>query len=210
MTAFPAFTPMKIKLAAMAALSLLLAACGSLVGLPSSDPAARYTLRPPTDLESPRLPVVIMVAEPEAPAALDSERIALKPNELEVQYYANARWADRAPRLMQRHLIAALTGAVTDAGTETMPLPADYRVETSLLAMEAIYTGGKTPTIRVTLDAKLFARTPLALLDRRRFTAEVPARQDKLAVIMAAFDEAVANVTSDFTAWVLAASDSAQ
>lgn len=192
-------------LAGIATLALALTACGSLLGLPSSDPASRFTLREPPATATERLPVVIMIAEPQASASLDSERIALKPTDLEIQYYANARWADRAPRMLQNHLIAALSGAATDAGTEAMPLPADYRVETTLAAFEAVYAGRKTPTVHITLDVKLFSRTPLNLLDRRRFHAEVPAGQDTMASIAAAFDKATAEVTEEFVPWVLGA-----
>lgn len=203
MNTSPAIVFQLTRIVGIAAFCLTVAACGSLVGLPDNSPASRFMLRPPTVTTAERQSTVIMITEPQAPSALDSERIALRPNDLEIQYYANARWADRLPRMLQNHLIAALTDHVTDAGTETMPLAADYRVETSLMAFEAVYDGGKTPTIHVTLDAKLFSRSPLKLVDRRRFHAEVPAGQDKLASITAAFDQATATVTAEFAAWVL-------
>ncbi len=187
------------------AMTLPLAGCGSILKLPGGEPAAHYMLRPAParEVEAP-LPVVIMIAEPDASAALDSNRVALKPSDLELQYYASARWVDRATRMLQNHLIAALSGTVKDVGTEAMTLAADYRVQTNLAVFEAVYDGNKIPTVRVVLEAKLFSRTPLALRERRTFRAEVAAASDKQAAIINAFDRATAEVTNEFVDWVLA------
>lgn len=186
-------------------LALTLAGCGSILKLPGGEPAAHYMLRPAParEVDTP-LPAVIMIAEPDASAALDTNRVALKPSELELQYYAGARWVDRATRMLQNHLIAALGGTVKDVGTEAMTLAADYRVQTNLVSFEAVYDGNKIPTVRVVLEAKLFSRTPLALRERRTFRAEVAASSDKQAAIITAFDRATADITAEFVDWVLA------
>ena len=187
------------------AMVLPLSSCGSILKLPGGEPAAHYMLRPAParEIETP-LPVVIMIAEPDATAALDTNRVALKPSDLELQYYVGARWVDRATRLIQNHLIAALSGTVKDVGTEAMTLAADYRVQTNLAAFEAVYDGKKIPTARVVLEAKLFSRTPLALRERRTFSAEVAAASDRQAAIINAFDRATGEVTAEFVDWVLA------
>lgn len=187
------------------ALALPLFGCGSILKLPGGEPAAHYMLRPaPTrNVDSP-LPVVIMIAEPDASAALDTNRVVLKPSDLELQYYAGARWIDRATRMLQTHLIAALSGTVKDVGTEAMTLAADYRVQTNLTSFEAVYEGNKSPTVHVVLEAKLFSRAPLALRERRTFGAEVAASSDKQAAIITAFDRATGEVTAEFVDWVLA------
>src|SRR5512146_953323 len=87
------------------AISVVLAACASLpgLGLPSDiyDLTPKSTFRP----DLPKVSWQLVIEEPQAPGALDTTRIALKPNPLEVKYFAESRWAERAPKMVQSLMV---------------------------------------------------------------------------------------------------------
>lgn len=186
----------------------LLSACGPLVNLQSGPTSSYYTLTPvetaAKDLEA--LPVNILVERPEAMGDLDTSRIALSPSPLELRYFAKVRWIDRAPKMMQNLLVRSLenTNMFKSVGTETMGLPADYRLKLILGAMQADYPEPDgIPKIRVSLSVKLMQKSPLGLVASRVITAEVPARKNRMPEIMQAFDEANRKVLAETVEWTI-------
>lgn len=193
----------------------LLPACGPLVNLQSGPTSSYYTLTPAgtaaKDLKT--LPANILVERPEAMGDLDTSRIALSPSPLELRYFAKVRWIDRAPKMMQNLLVTSLENAnmFKSVGTETMGLPADYRLKLGLRAMQAEYAEPDgIPTIRVSLSVKLMQKSPLGLVASKIITAEVPARKNKMPEIMKAFDEATSKLLTETVEWTIAAANQSQ
>lgn len=193
-----------IRKAALAAGVLLgLAACGPLIGVPGGDAPARFTLLPPDNIDGQRLPVSLMVEEPATSDALDGRRIALTPSPLEVRYFAKSRWTDRAPQMMQNLMLDAFRNRVADVGGETMPTAPDYRLQSRIVDFQAIYEDGEgtAPLIKVTLDLKLFTRSPMRLAARERISTETRAAQDRMPAIAEAFNKATQEALRQTVQW---------
>lgn len=193
-----------LRNAALAAgLALLITACGPLIGVPGGDAPSRFTLLPPEDTGGERLPVSLMVEEPATSDALDGRRIALTPSPLEFRYFAGARWTDRAPQMVQDLMIDAFRSHVADVGSENMPTAPDYRLQSRIVDFQAIYDNGEgtAPRIKVTLDLKLFTRSPMRLAASERITAETRAGQDRMTAIAEAFNKATQDALRQTVQW---------
>ncbi len=199
--------PERLAFALLSALWL-----GGCVRFPSLGEAPRfYELAPNLAARSvPRQPVVwqLAVDEPTAPAALDTDRIALRPNPLQIEYYGHARWADPVPKMVQRLLIKGFeqSGRIVGVGAAGMGLRADYELHSELWNFTANYRGGsRSPTVRVRLVVKIMREADGTIIAMRSFAANVPAASDTMGGVTEAFDRALGRVIDAVVPWVLAA-----
>jgi cholesterol transport system auxiliary component len=204
-------------LAAIVLASVGLAGCtGSL--LQSDAPVAdTYRLALPASAVTPvatALPLAIIVQRPRAPAALDTDRIAVSAAGNRFDYYSAAQWAEPAPQMLQQQLVSAL-GATGQFGGGVFAaparVPAELMLDVELRRFEAVTTGadaaasGSSPVAHV--------QAQVSLIDSRRgvritsFVADaaVPATANRLSAVVAAFNQANAQVLGDVTAKVQAA-----
>src|ERR1700680_822734 len=119
---------------------LLLGACS---GIGNSKGPQLYTLQPlaTTTSEAPSLPWQLAVGVPDAPATLDSVRIALSQSATTTDYFANAEWTDRAPIMVQNLLIQSFdnSGKVKAVFRDTATLHTYYVCQTEIRDFEAQY-----------------------------------------------------------------------
>ncbi len=183
------------------------AACGPLVNLSGGKPANLYALTSASGLAAPTTfpDMALMVEEPKTSAAFDTQGIALMPEAREINYYAGAKWVDRAPKMVQTLLMTSFegTGAFRDVGGESMALAANYRLSTDLRAFNADYTGGGSPVVHISIMGKLFATRPLHLAGTRLISVEELVGSDKLQDIIAAFDRANESATTKLVDWTI-------
>lgn len=116
----------------------LLAGCASLLGATAGDPPALYDLTAPVPQNVGDTGVQLLVPTPTAVRALDTERIAAKPDVRQYAYLPDAAWVDKLPVLLQDRLIetfenVGLRGAV---GRPGQSLFIDYQVVINLRAFE--------------------------------------------------------------------------
>jgi cholesterol transport system auxiliary component len=200
-----------------ALLALGLAGCtGSL--LQSDAPvAATYRLAMPAAAATPpdaALPLALVVQRPRAPAALDTERVAVSAAGNRFNYYSAARWAEPAPQMVQQLLVGALSATGQFGGgvfAAPARVPVELLLDVELRRFESVTTSadaaasGAAPTVHVQVQA--------SLIDSRRGTritsfvsaAAVPATANRLASVVAAFDQASTQVISEVVARVQAA-----
>lgn len=71
----------------------------------------------------------LLIADPTALKALDSENIVVRLSGSEVQYLANSQWSDRLPRMVQSKLVEAFedTGKLGGVGRPGRALPSTIR-----------------------------------------------------------------------------------
>lgn len=200
---------------------LLLGGCTS--GLLQSDAEAPDTFRlaiaaapaatPASPMPAPA-GLAIAVARPRAATAIDTDRIAVQSAGNRFEYYAAARWAESAPQMLQQNLVSALAAtAQFGGGVMTAParVPTELLLDVELRRFEAVTAGadaaasGAAPVVHVQVQA--------SLVDSRRATrvasfvseASVPAAENRLLAVVAAFDSANAQVVNDVAARVQAA-----
>lgn len=187
---------------------LLLGGCGGL--LPGNGPApSLFTLSPKSTFR-PDLPAVtwqLVVEEPVASGGVDTNKIAVEPTPFEVQFYADVRWVERAPRMVQTLLIESFenTGKIVAVGRQSVGLRADYNLKSELRHFAAVYpAGSKTPNAWVRINVKLVGEPRENIIAFRNFEQIVPAKSAAVKDVVEAFDEALGKVLRAMVEWTLA------
>jgi cholesterol transport system auxiliary component len=186
---------------------LALAGCASL--LVSTPPGNLYRLTPVANYP-PGLPHVaaqLSVDLPQAPAGIDTSRIALSKSPLSLDYYADAVWTDRVPALVATALLASFenTGAIIAIDREATGLRADFVLRTEIRHFEADYAAaGGPPRVRVAVIARLVAMPQRMIIAQSRFEERVPAAADNVPAVVAAFNTATDAVLRQIVLWTLA------
>jgi cholesterol transport system auxiliary component len=120
----------------MAAVALVagLAGCAGLGGPPS----AIFDLSAPGDAVAAHGGAQLLVPEPTAVHALDTDRIAARPNAAEYAYLPGAVWSDRLPKLLQARLVETLqnSGRARAVGVPGQGLLIDFQVVLDVRAFE--------------------------------------------------------------------------
>jgi cholesterol transport system auxiliary component len=119
-------------------LAATLAGCANIVAGP---PSSIFDLTAPhlaADQTETRRNIQVLVPEPTAVRALDTERIAGRPTPSEYAYLPGAVWSDRLPKLLQARLVETLqnTGRVRAVSVPGQGLLIDYQVILDVRAFE--------------------------------------------------------------------------
>ena len=192
---------------------LLLGACAALQ-LATADPPRLYDLTPKSTFDNglPMVPGRLSVEVPTATAGLNSARIALRPTQTTLEYYAGARWVDVVPVMIQNLLLESLdnTGRIDVLGREVVGVRADLALLTHVREFQAEYDGPGAPLVRVRLQARLIRlprRTSFAATSEE---STVRARDTALPAIVGAFDEAFGKVLKRIVEWAVIEAANAQ
>ena len=191
--------------AALALTAGLLAGCLSLGGERTELTvyAPRVQASPAGD--GPRLDRLLAIDEPRTSTALDSNRIAVRPNPAQLQVYAGAIWSDNAPALVQSALVDGLggSGRFRAVGRPTDSFAADLLLELDLRQFEALYAeGARWPTVTLDVQATLVDRRTQRVLASRRFRSEHALDGKTLPVVVAGFEAALQDTADAITPWV--------
>lgn len=182
---------------APAALSLaVLAGCGSTTKNDTFDLSV-------ADIDSGRKTSgkQILVTEPTALKALDSEQVLVRVSSSEVQYLSKAQWSDRLPRMVQARLVQAFenSGRLAGVGKPGQGLAIDDQVVSDIRAFEI---DASTNRARVEISVKILNDRNGTVRAAQIFKAEAPAGSGNPALIRA-LDSAFEKLTLDIVAWTL-------
>ena len=186
---------------------LILTGCAGL--LPGQGPAPTlYTLSPKSTFSAalPEVHSQLVVEKPIAAGGLETTRIALKTNPLELEYFADARFAETAPELVQTLLIESFenTGKIVAVGRQAIGLRSDYNLKTELREFQAEYLdGARIPNIRVRINAKVIKQSERAIIASQTFESRMAATDSSFSSVIAAFDDALGKVTKGVVEWTL-------
>ncbi len=197
-----------IVLTALAAVAL-----GGCTGLgtlkQASKPNDLYQLTPKSTFSAslPRIQQQIVVEEPTATAAVNTDQIAIQPTALQVQYLPRARWVDRAPLFVQSLLVESYenTNKVAAVGRSTVGLRADYIVVPDLREFQGHVVGetqnSKTVQIKVRLNIKIIDSFEDKIIASNSFEENVVSTSDQTPDLVMAFDEALGDTMRDSVEW---------
>lgn len=181
-------------------LALVLAGCAG--GRP---PNALYDLsaRATPGEGRARLSTQVLVPEPRAIRALDTDSIAVRPSPQTLSYYGGAQWADRLPKLVQVALVQSLedSGRVRAVGLPGEGLLINYQIPIEIRAFE-LRTDGRSRAF-VEVAVKILNDTNGQVVGSRVFTAEAPAASDTVGPAVAALDRALKQVLDEMVPWAL-------
>ena len=192
--------------AAALLLALLPGGCGGL--LPKPPERQLYRLDPDFAFAAglPSVPAQLLVATPNAPAGLDTERIALSRSPLSFDYFADAEWTDRVPFLVRAALVDGFerSHAIAGVGPASLGLHADFVLETTIRDFTAIYDEPKgPPRVVVAFDADLVRLPERHLVAHASLEGATHAASDTLPAIVRAFNQALGRAVHDEVLWVI-------
>ncbi|MER8422620.1 ABC-type transport auxiliary lipoprotein family protein [Mesorhizobium sp. M1403] len=181
-------------------LALALASCAA---LPGGGPAPLDTF----ELSAPSLEArahsrrQILIAQPSALKALDSQNIVIKPSPRSIQYLKGAQWADRLPMIVQARLAETFqrSGSFTGVGKPGEGLAIDYQVIVEIRSFEVRVDGGQHA------EVELFVRL---LNDRngevrasKTFSAIAPVSGNGNQAYVGALDAAFGDAAGQIVRW---------
>jgi cholesterol transport system auxiliary component len=146
-------------------------------------------------------PWQLVVYEPTALHALETDRLMVRPRAEQVSYYKGVAWSDRLPRLVQTRMIESFqnSGAVKAVSATT----GQFGLATELRAFQIDVSTGRAAA-EVDIFAKLINTGSGRVVATRGFNARVPAATDKPADVVAALNQAFTEVLQDISTWVAA------
>ncbi|TPK72947.1 ABC transporter [Mesorhizobium sp. B2-3-3] len=184
----------------VALLALALASCAA---LPGGGPAPLDTF----ELSAPSVEAhghsrrQILIAQPSALKALDSQNIVIKPSDRSIQYLKGAQWADRLPLIVQARLAETFqrSGSFAGVGKPGEGLAIDYQVIVEIRSFEVRVEGGEHA------EVDLFVRI---LNDRngevrasKSFTATAPVSGRGNSAYVSALDSAFGDAAKQIVRW---------
>jgi ABC-type uncharacterized transport system auxiliary subunit len=187
--------------------------CAGSILTSDAEPAATYQLHHAPSVQAPsvttgaavpptaaRLPLVLAVARPRASSTLDTDRIATLPGGSRFDYYADARWAETAPQMLQHTLVDALTADGRFDAVVAAParVPHELLLALELRRFESVTTSaGGAPVVHVQLMASLVDSRRSVRLVSFVSEASAQASENRLSAVISAFEAAHAAVIDD-------------
>ena len=190
--------------------TLLLSNCAALTSVENASRALNvYELRPVTYDPSNRArgSRSLLVESPVASGTLSTDRIVVRPSELEVKYLPGARWTEEAPTHFQRLMATSLSNtgrfglvALNDAG-----ISPDYVLLSNLGAFHAtVAPGGSSIDVSVEVTLTIVRDDDQSLIGTRTFSSTTTSASDDPSMLIPAFDAGVQEVLHDALEWVVA------
>ncbi len=146
----------------------------------------------------------LLIGEPMAKRALDTDRMAVRPRPQEYQYLADARFADRVPSLMQSLLVESFenSNAFTAVARTAMGIQGEYVLKAEIRAFEAaFYEDEERPSVTARLAVALVKLPSLSIVASRSFEATAKADGNDTAQIVSTYDMAAKMVIKEVVGW---------
>lgn len=142
----------------------------------------------------------LLIAEPTAVKALDSENIVVRLSPSEMQYLAKSQWSDRLPKLVQSKLVEAFedTGRFGGVGRPGQGLAIDYQVASEIRTFEVLTTSRQAV---VELSVKLINDRNGSVRSQKVFRSVAPITGSENANYVKALDAAFAAAARDIVTW---------
>jgi cholesterol transport system auxiliary component len=185
-------------------LCLGLGGCAMALGGGSAAPTTYDLIAPRSFAAGARsAPYQLVVREPIAVHALDTDRIMVRPGVSQVSYYKGAVWSDRLPHLVQVRMIETLqnAGAARAVLNSNDQASGDFYLATEIRAFQ-IDTANGPAAADVDLFAKLIDGNSEKVVAQKGFNARVPAPNDTPQAAVAALNQALTQVLQDTSSWV--------
>ncbi len=183
-----------------ALLALAIAGCAA---LPGGGPAPLDTF----ELSAATVPAhrqsrrQILIAEPSALKALDSQNIVIKPGTRSNQYLKWAQWADRLQQIVQARLAETFqrSGSFAGVGKPGEGLAIDYQVITEIRAFDVRVGQGDRAVVE--LFVRLLNDRNGEVRAQRSFTASAPVSGAGNPAYVAALDAAFGQAAQEIVRW---------
>ena len=184
----------------VALLALALASCAA---LPGGGPAPLDTF----ELSAPSVDAhghsrrQILIAQPSALKALDSQNIVIKPSDRSIQYLKGAQWADRLPLIVQARLAETFqrSGSFAGVGKPGEGLAIDYQVIVEIRSFEVRVDGGDRA--EVDLFVRILNDRDGEVRASKSFIASAPVSGSGNPAYVSALDGAFGDAARQIVRW---------
>lgn len=190
------------------------------IDLPGSAPPPRLYVLTPKSTFPDNLPAVnwqLLIEIPHSPAGINTQRIVLRDNPIELKYFDLANWTDLAPKMVQTLMVESFenSGKIVAVGREAIGLRADFLLKTELREFQAEYANAvpgagqaidedaAPPIIRVRINAKLIKMPRRSIEASQTFERTVVAKSNTMSDILVAFDDGLGRVLKAIVVWSL-------
>lgn len=185
----------------------LLAGCNAISALNSaSQPLDTYDLSPAVGSTGGRRSGrTLLVARPEASAAIATDRILVKPDAASITYLPDARWTDELPAVFQSLLVRSIsgTGRLGYVGnSEGGPVP-DTALLVRMDAFEVQVVGEGAFVVTVDVALTLLNDKSQRVIGTRSFAQTASAVDDSPLAIVAAFQGLLDQMLPAMADWVV-------
>ncbi|WP_292130625.1 ABC-type transport auxiliary lipoprotein family protein [Mesorhizobium sp.] len=187
-----------MKSAALLAV-LAVAGCAALGGKPA--PLDTFELSAPSVDAHGHSRKQILIAQPSALKALDSQNIVIKPSDRSIQYLKGAQWADRLPLIVQARLAETFqrSGSFAGVGKPGEGLAIDYQVIVEVRSFEVRVNGGEHA--EVDLFVRLLNDRNGEVKASKSFTASAPVSGSGNPAYVGALDAAFGDAAKQIVRW---------
>lgn len=201
---------MRMTAALLFAASLALPGCSALKVLEGEPNRDVFELRLPQDL--PRQCGAagrggeLVIELPKASGTLDSERIMIRPSELQTQYLPDAQWGDTVPVMLQTLLVRGFgtNDSFRHVGRAPLGSAGDHALISEITDFNA-QQQGKGAVIRLAVSAQIVREMDASVIARRSFVATAVVPSTRTNDLIPAFDAANQQLIRDMTDWGLSA-----
>lgn len=176
--------------------ALLLAGCSGSTPLETFD----LSVPPGSGRPAPRARQVV-VAEPVALQALESDRIVVRSQEGTISFVGGVQWADRLPRLLQSRMVQAFENNGRAVGRSGNGVAADVVLQSDIRFFGVSAGEGAL----VELSAKLVDGENGRILSARVFRASTPLAGVSGPAAAAGLDQAMQRVLGEIVRWTAGA-----
>lgn len=146
--------------------------------------------------------VTLLVALPNAPASIATDRIMVKPSAAAVTYLPDARWSDELPALVQSLLVRSIagTGQMGYVGpSEAGPVP-DLALLSRIDAFQ-VEVNSEALIAKIEVSLTLLRDSDQSVIKTAAFQNEVTASNDTPAAIVAAFQAILDTLLPQMATW---------
>lgn len=188
----------------------VLAGCSALGALgDATTPLNVYDLRAPQGapvVQGSPLSRDVTVELPTTSGVLQTDRILIRPDAIQVQYLPDVRWGDEVPVMMQTLMLRALenTNGLRYVGRRPLAGSGDYAIVTELVDFQAeLSEGGETAIVLIRMTSRLVREEDASVLASRTFSANATARSTTNPDLIAAFNRASDQILIEFSDWTM-------
>ncbi len=174
-----------------------------MTGGSAKPPARTYDLRAPEKFPTieNRPEGQLVIADPTAVIALDTQKILIQSDRGERPSFAEAQWSDTIPKLIQARIIQGFE----NAGYAGVSRPLDNFAADQQLLIDIRYfriMSTPQPMAQIELGAKLVDSTG-HIIDGRTFRAETPTSDTDADAATAALDDTFGRAATDLVVWTI-------
>lgn len=196
------------RILAACGLALALGGCSLLGSGGSREPGTIYSpdVRVQPDPAWPSVQWQLAIASASATRMVDSPRISVRPTASELQVYGGASWSQPSTDLLETTVLRAFedSGRIHGVARSDVGIRPDYKLVMDIRRFEADYAGRAVPSATIEVSAKLLHNRDQRVVASRTFLQEQPAAGTAVPQVVAAFEQALAGLSTDIVGWTLA------